>query len=311
VKNLLCILCTFFFNWCGAQLPDSLQTDSNLLQVDSLLVLPVQDTISRDSIIKDSIYHAEWVRFSKSIDTSIYSSNPFFRFTNPIRQLVVERKWQGKEDFFYAIAALLLFFAFLKNAFSRYQDDLLKVFFRTTLKQRQTREQLMNAPLPSLLFNVLYALSAGLFITLLLYHFGFGTGHDFWILFTYCIAGLLLIYTLKFVTLKICGWMLRATDATDTYIFIVFTTNKIIGIVLLPFVIGLAFISGQFYETVLFLSLCILAALFAYRFYLSYVSVRKGIKINFFHFLLYLLAFEIVPLLLINKVLVRFFSETS
>lgn len=241
------------------------------------------------------------------MDTSIYNRNPFLRFTNPTRLLVSERKWDGKEDFFYAIAALLLFFAFIKNTFSRYQDDLLKVFLRTTLKQRQTREQLMNAPLPSLLYNILYALSAGLFITLLFYHFGLGTHYDFWMLFAYCIAGLLIIYGAKFITLKICGWMLRVSEATDTYIFIVFTTNKIIGILLLPFIIGLAFISGQFYEALLFLSLFALATLFVYRFYLSYVSIRKGIRIHFFHFVLYLLAFEIAPLLLINKLLVRFF----
>lgn len=274
-------------------------------------MLPVRDTISRDSLIRDSVYQAEWMQFSKSRDTSIYNRNPFLRFTNPRPMLVTERKWNGKEDFFYAIAVLLLFFAVIKNAFSRYQDDLIKVFLRTTLKQRQTREQLMNAPMPSLLYNILYALSAGMFITLLLYHFGLGTHFPFWMLFAYCIAGLLIIYGVKFITLKLCGWMLRIGEATDTYIFIVFTTNKVIGILLLPFVIGLAFLGGAFYEAVLFLSLCLLAALLAYRFYLSYVSITKGIKIHFFHFILYLLAFEIAPLLLINKLLVRFFSETS
>jgi len=40
-----------------------------------------------------------------------------------------------------------------------------------------------------------------------------------------------------------------------------------------------------------------------YRFIISYRPVRSEIKVNRFHFFLYLCAFEIAPLLLIYKVL--------
>ena len=116
----------------------------------------------------------------------------------------------------------------------------------------------------------------------------------FWILYAYSIAGLIIIYTVKFLALKLFGWILGVVEATNTYIFIVFTTNKIIGILLLPFIVGLAFTDKTFYEVVFSLSLCLVAALFVYRFYLSFVSVRKQLTINFFHFLLYILAFEII-----------------
>jgi len=205
---------------------------------------------------------------------------------------------------------LLLFFAVTKNNFSRYLDDLFKVFFRTTLKQRQTREQLMGAPLPSLLFNILYALSAALFITLLLQHFHLGDQYNFWLLFAYSIIGLVIIYTIKYITLRFFGWVLGITEAMNTYIFIVFTTNKVIGISLLPFIIGLAFMDYRSYEVVFPLSICLLGGLFLYRFYLSFVSIQKQVSIDVFHFLLYVAAFEIAPLLLINKVLVSFFSES-
>ena len=222
----------------------------------------------------------------------------------------IERQWKGKEGFFYSIIALLLFFALAKNTFSRYLDDLFRVFFRTTLKQRQTRDQLMTAPLPSLLFNILYALSAALFVTLLLQHFHLGDEYNFWVLFAYSIAGIGIVYSIKFIALKFFGWMLGVSEATNTYIFIVFTTNKVIGILLLPFIVGLAFMDARVYDIVFSLSLCVLGALFLYRFYLSFISIRKQIIINFFHFILYIAALEVMPLLLINKLLVRFFSET-
>ena len=305
-KIFLILFCLFHACVNAQEVNDSLAIDSALIKTDSLSALPLSDTISRDSVVKDSIFKAEIFDFNKRLDTSIYNLNPFYHFKNPVRLIAIERKWKGKEGFFYSIIALLLFFALTKNNFSRYLDDLFKVFFRTTLKQRQTRDQLMSAPLPSLLFNILYALSAALFITLLLQHFNIGDQYNFWVLFAYSIIGLAIIYSTKFVALKLFGWILGISEATDTYIFIVFTTNKIIGILLLPFIVGLAFMDKTFYEVVFSLSICVLAALFVYRFYLSFVSVRKQVSINVFHFLLYVAAFEIAPLLLINKLLVSF-----
>ena len=312
MRKALLILFSLFSFWSyGQGGSDSLQLkDSNAVVMDSLSLLPVIDSISKDSLARDSIFKAEIVNFYKRLDTAIYNHHPFYRFNNPVRLMAAKREWRGKEGFFYSIVALLLFFALAKNTFSRYLGDLFRVFFRTTLKQRQAREQLMTAPLPSLIFNILYALSAALFITLLLQHFHLGEQYNFWILFAYCIAGLLIIYSIKFAALKFFGWMLGITEATNTYIFIVFTTNKIMGILLLPFITGLAFMDNVFYEVVFSLSICMLAALFVYRFYLSFISVRKQVTINFFHFLLYIIAFEIIPLLLINKLLISFFSET-
>jgi hypothetical protein len=124
------------------------------------------------------------------------------------------------------------------------------------------------------------------------------------------VAGLVAIYLIKFITLKLCGWLFRMSDVTDSYTFIVFTTNKIIGIALLPFVILLAFTSGPFQQGVLTLSIVIVVALFLYRFYLSFATIERQLNISFFHFLLYLIGLEIVPLLLINKLLFKFLGET-
>jgi hypothetical protein len=285
---------------------DSISRDSSLRLRDNI----IKDSISGDSFKRDSIILSEEKIFLKRFDSAIYNHNPFYAFKNPTRHMAIERQGRGKEGVFYSIIALLLFFALAKNTFSRYLDDLFRVFFRTTLKQRQTRDQLMSAPLPSLLFNILYGLSAALFVTLLLQHFHLGDKYNFWLLFAYSIAGIGVVYSIKFISLKFFGWMLGVSEATNTYIFIVFTANKLMGILLLPFIVGLAFMDSNFYDVVFSLSLCVLGALLVYRFYLSFISIRKQMVINFFHFILYMIALEIIPLLLINKLLVRFFSET-
>ena len=169
----------------------------------------------------------------------------------------------------------------------------------------------MQAPLPSLLLNILFFMSGGLFINLLLQYWGLGQGFNFWLLMLYCIVGLALVYIVKFITLKISGWLFKLSFATDVYTFIVFTTNKVMGIALLPFIILISFTSGTLLQTAVIFSLILVGGLFLYRYFLSYVSLHRQVKINFFHFLLYLFAFEIVPVLLINKVLLQLLRENS
>jgi hypothetical protein len=248
--------------------------------------------------------------FKQQKDTSFLAIHSFFRFTDPMRYSITIKKWQGKEAIFYSMIALLLFFGLIRNGFSRYVGDLFKTYFRTTVNQKQTKEQLLQNPLPSLLLNLFFVLSIGMFLALLLQYFKLGLDFNFWWLYLYCVLGLIAIYLTKFVTLKFLGWIFQVAESTNAYIFVVFTTNKVLGIVLLPFLLMLAFTQGVVSQAVMSLSIMVVFGMMAYRFFLSFVSIRRQIHVGFFHFLLYLLAFEIIPLLLINKLLFSFLGET-
>lgn len=249
--------------------------------------------------------------FKRQKDTSLLQSNPFFEFTNPMRYSITIKKWLGKEAIFYSIVALLIFFALVKNGFGRYVGDLFKTYFRTGINQKHAKEQLLQNPLPSLLLNLFFVLSIGMFLALLLQYFKLGLDFNFWWLYLYCTLGLIGIYLVKFISLKFVGWIFQVSESTDAYIFIVFATNKIIGIALLPFLVMLAFTYGLVNEAAMSLSIMVVFGLLAYRFFLSYISIRRQIRISFLHFLLYLLAFEVIPLLLINKLLFSFLGETT
>ena len=150
--------------------------------------------------------------------------------------------------------------------------------------------------------------SGGLCVTLLLKHYGLGEQYGFWELVLYAAAGLGIIYLVKFITLKLCGWLFRLSEATDAYTFIVFTTNKVLGIIWLPFIILMVFTSGLSQQLFITAALIITGGVFLYRFFLSYATIHKSVKLNPFHFILYLCAFEIAPLLLINKLLFTYLS---
>jgi hypothetical protein len=100
----------------------------------------------------------------------------------------------------------------------------------------------------------------------LFYHFKFTPVDNFWLMYLYCCVGLSVIYLVKFVGLKICGWLFNMRQAADSYIFIVFIINKVLGFSVLPFIILLAFTDGTVYTVSLILSLFSVGGLFLYRF---------------------------------------------
>jgi hypothetical protein len=218
-----------------------------------------------------------------------------------------KKSFSGKELLFYYLVFLFLLFGLQRRAFEKYFSDLFRVFFRTTLKQKQVREQLLQSPLPSIFMNGFFVLSAGLYINFLLWHYQVAVTKNFWLQYLWCAGALSIIYFAKFIGLKITGWLFNLKEATDSYIFIVFIINKMLGIMLLPFLLLLAFAREPLYSGVLVLSWVAIALLLIYRFILSYQAVRKEVKLNSFHFILYVFAFELIPLLLIYKLLMVIF----
>jgi hypothetical protein len=218
-----------------------------------------------------------------------------------------KKLFQGKEYLFYYLIFLLILFGFLRRAFAKYFYDLFRVFFKTTLKQRQTQEQLLQSSLASVFMNSFFVLSAGLYVNFLLQYFHLVISENFWLQYVYCIGALAAIYLVKFIGLKITGWLFNVNNTTDSYIFIVFIINKMLGIFLLPFLLLLAFANDPLYSYAMFISWIGLGLLLIYRFILSYSAVRKEVKLNSFHFILYILGFEVIPLLLIYKLLLIIF----
>jgi hypothetical protein len=289
------------------RLIDSVRTVDSLQQLDSLVadslsrvVPPIRDTMRP---VLQHPFTSDSFRFLRP--------RPFFSFTNPVRYTVSIREWEGKELIFYSVVGLLLLFAFIKNSFRRYLSDLFSSYFRTTVRQRQVKEQLLQNPLPSLLFNVFFVVSGALFLSLLFQHFGLAEDIPFWMLALYSALALAIIYAGKYVLLKLFGWVFQLTAAIETYIFVVFSTNKVLGILLLPFIVLLAFSYGPLNGAAVTLSLIVVAGLFIYRFFLAWISINRSLSLNIFHFLIYLAAFEILPLLLINKLLFLFLHEIS
>ncbi len=227
-------------------------------------------------------------------------------FAAPQFQIEKEKQVLHKEWLFYYILGLSLLFGLLRLSYLRYFNDMFRVFFRTSLRVNQIREQLVQSGLQSLLFNLFFAVAAGTYVYLLIDYFEVSIQVPELSIPLITAGVIALLYLGKYLFLHFSGWLFSMKTAAETYSFVVFLINKIIGIILLPFLFVIAFADRGLAGIAITISLSVITALFLYRFLRAYGPVQAEIKVGRFHFFIFFLAFEIAPLLLIYKVILGF-----
>lgn len=281
-------------NRVASAVADTARKDTLSIAKDTVVVKASQDQLDRLRRFQESLRGHPWFNF----------------YGKALVMPELEMKREDKDTLFYFLAGLLLYYALVKVFFRKYVDNIMTLFFRVTMRQQQIRDQMLQTPLASLFLNILYLLSGGMYILFLIRHYGVKVTDNNWLMLAYGAGLLLAVYFGKFILLKLAGWIFNISAATDTYIFIVFLVNKIIGILLLPVLVMMAFPYPPLFPVVLTLSYIMLGLFFGYRFIISYKPIRNEIKVTRFQFFLYLCAFEIAPLLLIYKVLLVFVERS-
>ena len=278
--------------------------DSSLVQLSDSLHLLIDSSLMRKNDLIDFAFPYN-VDFNK-----ILESNQFLNTTGkPIAWGIQEKKRIPKDRLFYLVSIIVLLLAFLRFVYTRYFNNLFRFFSNASLRQSQLIEQLLQAKLPSLMFNVLFMFSGGLYIYLLLMYNHWIDNLNFWRVLAYCNFSLGLIYLIKFFTIKFTGWLTGLKQVTNNYAFIVFLFNKVIGIFLLPFIVLIAFSIPVLANAAVVISLLLIGILFILRFFRSYALLQNQLKVSKFHFLLYVAGVEIIPVLIFYKGLVVLLSK--
>jgi hypothetical protein len=289
-----------------AQVPqDSIAAKKNdtLLQVtmDSTRIRP--DSLSVDSTVtikKDTVVSAAETYYSK-IQKALKKSTFLNTSATATAAVNKERNNSHNDLIFYFLLGLMVLLAFLRFFFSRYLSNLFRVFFNTSLRQSQLTDQLLQAKQASMFFNILFFLSAGIYTYFLLLHFNWIDQKDNLFIILVCAMGVAVVYFFKFINMKFTGWLTGHTSAANTYLFIIFLINKILGILLIPFVIVIAFSPEFLKKPAVIISLLMIGIMLLLRFLRSFSLLHSQIKVSRFHFFLYIAGVEILPVLLIYK----------
>lgn len=214
------------------------------------------------------------------------------------------RAFQNLTVDFYLLTGLCLILGFIRYSDPRY-FTLLFGAYRGLGSGRQWRDLLEAAALPNLGMNVFFCAVAGAYI----YYLGgretgFG-GYTNALMLPVLILGMLTIYAGKYVVIRFSGWAFRMEDLAGDYLFNVFLVNKIIGIVLLPFVVIIAFTDAEWLKPMGVVSAAVLIGLLITRYLRSWSAFQAFFKGSRFHFFTYLCASEILPMAVLVKCLLQ------
>jgi hypothetical protein len=305
LKAIFLLLVFLFPVFLFSQLP---QHDSAAVIRDSLAIAKNTAGVKIDSLAvkADSVVKAS-AALSTSYQSIIERVLADSRYLNasgkPAATFSKEMPPLFNDTLFYLLLGLVLLLAFLRFFYERYFNNLFRVFFNTSLRQSQLTDQLLQAKQVSLFFNVLFAITGGLYVYFLLSYFNWVNAGNSMATLGICILTMSVIYFLKYLTLKFTGWLTGFREAANTYLFIIFLINKILGILLIPFVIVIAFAANFLQYPAIIVSLLLIGLMFLLRFLRSYGLLRKDIKVSRLHFFLYIAGIEVIPLLLIYKLL--------
>ena len=280
----------------------SQKADTIKLLVDSQRIQSSRDTIlANDSIRKIQTDSSLVGAAGTGMKAPINETPKNVETKSPEELPVKSRKQNDKDLIFYMLAGLLFLLGIIRTAYSRYFTNMFRVFFNSSLRQSQLTDQLSQDTYPSLFLNALFVLTAGFYFYLVVQRQGVIADELNGTLLGLSIAAILIMYTVKFFTLKFIGWVTGYRTEADSYIFIIFLINKIIGICLLPVIIVLAFADRPVVSIFLITSIIIIALMLLLRFFRSYGLLQHRLRVSRFHFLLYIFSLELLPILLIYK----------
>ena len=265
----------------------------------ALTAVSITDSLQRDSLRRDSLHLAN-IRIAAAAKRD--------SIANKIKLMQgVEKKEANADIIFYILIFILLFLGLIKTSFPKYFDSIFTLSFQATFRQTQTREQMGQNFFPAFMLNILFVLCGGVFITL---YAGIKswTQLPFWELFIYSTVILLIIYIIKYLVIRFTGWVFNAKEAATEYRFVVFLINKLLGILMIPLLFLMAYADDKTKNIGITIILCLAIFSLAVRYLVSVARIRKNLSITAFHFFIYLCAVEIMPLLVIYKVL---FLQTS
>ncbi len=203
----------------------------------------------------------------------------------------------------FILIAILLVLAWIRLTYNKYIVSLLEASVNYQRSAQVYGDPGIVQKRIFLIFNFIYFITGGLYIFFLMNNFAWYPFElkDLWLFLADAgfLAGLMFFRT---IVLKLTGHIFNRYKLYNEYIFQSFLFNKITGIVLIPFIIGIAYTRGFPKEIIIYVSLFAVAGIFILRFARLLMFIFKNVVL-LSYLILYLCTLEILPMLVIVKLI--------
>jgi hypothetical protein len=150
----------------------------------------------------------------------------------------------------------------------------------------------------------LFWINTGIFISLLLSYFKMKTSFSQFGTFIACVLGVSGLILLKHAVLYLIAKVFPVEKEIRTYNFIILTVGILLGLILMPINIFIAYAPQKVSTIFIYLGLLMIAVAYLVRSLRSLPVAAPFLIDNRFHFLLYLCTIEIAPLVVLTKFIV-------
>lgn len=281
----------------SSQTPVVLRTDSS-----SPAAFNADSSINAYWKVDSVVYYSKAPKEIPNLYTDIYKGH----LLHPVNSEPIDHKLYSPNWFFPIILLILAVFSALRIFYSKYFSQMLMAFVNNNLTNQIVRDENILVQRASVYLSIVFNLIAALFLYLISVYYGWelggiGMGFSRFLFFAIIVSS---IYTLKFLILKISGWLFNLDREMATYIFNTFLINNILGIALLPFVCLMAY-NQLLSNSWLIIICCVLAGIgFTYRLFRGVLVGLSTPSFSLLYLFLYLCTLEIAPLMILIRILV-------
>lgn len=202
---------------------------------------------------------------------------------------------------FWMLLGMLSYLMFLVSTSRSFLQKIYGGFLNDNLLRIQYRE-LSGVTLPGyLVFYTLSIINAAIFAYLALDFSGNVSPDNRLEILLSCIFGIAIAFMLKHIVLGLMGFIFPITKEVGLYTMTISVFNIILGLMLAPMNLLIAYAPATMTKGLLIFAIAAILLVYGYRLIRSLLIGFRFVGENLFHFLLYLCAIEIAPIMVIAK----------
>ena len=215
----------------------------------------------------------------------------------------VDKIASGQRFLFAIIVFMLLLLTVLMTSYRNVLNRSYSAILSDNVLNQLFRERQGGSGAGFLPLYLMYIINTGIFIYLLAMLYGFNKGSHQFVTLLYCILGYGLLVLLRHLVLFLIGTIFPVSKETTLYNFNIIIFGIILGVLLVPVNVFIAFGPVEAVPVLTTVVLVLLGIAYLFRSLRGLLIANKLIVFYKFHFLLYICTVEIAPILIITKLL--------
>ena len=229
----------------------------------------------------------------QKINQRLFNNEEIFAYTEKIK------KHLNKDIIFYFFIGLFLTFGMIWYFYKDYYVFLFNKCIIYPLKKINFKNNFSKNNLCILVSNIFYILIISTYCTILVTHF-FGNN---WTIILFFIISITIIYCIKFAVYSFLKWLNNSLNNIHLIFNFNFDLKKILVILIFPccFVMALAY--QNIFNFIFYLSIIIFAIYFIFKNIINILLLLKSKQISLFYIFLIFICIELIPNLLIFKII--------